>query len=143
MKYLKKISNGIIIIITGLMHTKYALTAFKQQFAGFSRTYFFKISKGTEELPATEGITNFETFATFWFFYFGIFLIPLGLLVHSVERKKGLLPYSFTISYLIVALIGSYMVPDSGMTFFILPHALFMLVKYAVKSRKKGINPAK
>ncbi len=138
MKILKYITNGVIILIIALMHTQYALSSggFGRQFLEFSKSFFYKISGGTKELPAVAGKTNFETFAAFWFFYFGILLIPIGLLVHSVERKKQVVPYSFTISYLIVVLIGCYMVPDSGMTFFMLPHAIYMLVRNYFKTRK-------
>jgi hypothetical protein len=136
MKTIKKITNGVILMIIGLLHTQYALTSFGKQFSEFSKSYFFKISKGTDELPAMIGKTNFETFAAFWFFYFGIIIIPIGLLVHSIEKNKGIIPYSFTISYLIVVMIGCYMVPNSGMTFFMLPHAIYMLVRNYLKARK-------
>jgi hypothetical protein len=59
-----------------------------------------------------------------------------GLLVHSIERNKGIVPYSFTISYLMVVLIGCYMVPSSGMTFFMLPHAVYMLIRNHLKAGK-------
>ena len=59
-----------------------------------------------------------------------------GIIVHSIEKNKGIIPYSFTISYLIVVMIGCYMVPNSGMTFFMLPHAIYMLVRNYLKARK-------
>jgi hypothetical protein len=138
MKLIRKITNGILLIIIGIMHTNLALSSggFGQQFREFSKTCFFKISPGADELPAMVGRTNFETHAAFWFFYFGILIIPLGLLVHSIEKNKRILPHSFTISYLIVVVIGCYMVPKSGMTFFMLPHAIYMLVSNYIKARK-------
>ncbi len=138
MKIINKITNGTILVIIGLLHTLYALSSFGKQFLEFSKSCFFKISNGTDELPALLGKTNFETFAAFWFFYFGIIIIPVGFLVHSIEKNKGILPYSFTISYLIVILIGCYMVPNSGMTFFMLPHAIYMLIRNYLKTRKVG-----
>ncbi|MCP4130855.1 MAG: hypothetical protein GY754_07720 [bacterium] len=139
-KMFNKITNGIVLIIIGIMHTNFALSpdAFGKQFREFSKTYFFKISKGAEVLPAMMSATDFETFAAFWFFYFGILIFPMALLVHSVEKDKKILPHSFTISYLIVVLIGAYMIPHSGMTFFMLPHALFMLVRNYFKARISG-----
>jgi hypothetical protein len=138
MKILKKITNGILLVIIGIMHTLFALSTdgFGNQFQEFSKTYFFEVSKGVNELPAVAGNTNFEIFAAFWFFYFGILIIPLGLLVHSMEKRYKILPHSFTISYLIVVLIGCYMVPESGMTYFMLPHAIYMLVSNYIKVRK-------
>jgi hypothetical protein len=138
MKLTKYITNGTILVIIGLLHTQCAVTSsgFGKQFQEFSRIYFFKISPGASEFPAIAGKTNFETHAAFWFFYFGILLIPIGLLVHSVEKDKKYLPYSFTISYFVVVLVGCYMVPNSGMTFFMLPHALYMLIGNHIKTRK-------
>ena len=89
-------------------------------------------------MPATIGNTNFESFAAFWFFYFGILLIPLGLLLHFVEKDKKILPLSFTISYLIVILIGCYMIPNSGMTVFMLPHALYLIIRNYIIARKRN-----
>lgn len=138
MKIANKITNGIILILIGILHTQLVVSSdgCGRQFLKFSESWFFKISGGMDELPAEVGITNFETFAVFWFFYFGILLIPLGLLVHSVEKERRILPHYFTISYLIVVIIGSYMVPDSGMTYFMLPHAVYMLIRNYFKSKK-------
>ncbi len=138
MKVIKRITNGILLVLIGLLHTNCALSpgGFGLQFREFSKSWFFKISEGAAELPAVTGKTDFETHAAFWFFYFGILIIPLGLLVHSIERDKKILPHSFTISYLIVVLVGCYMIPNSGMTFFMLPHAIYMLASNYIKSRK-------
>lgn len=143
MKIFKKITNGILLVIIGIMHTQLVVSSggCGKQFIKFSEAYFFKISSGLDQLPAVAGKTDFETFACFWFFYFGIFLIPLGLLVHSIEKSKKNLPHSFTISYLIFILIGCYMIPKSGMTFFMLPHALYMLVSNYFKAGKTETNP--
>jgi len=138
MKLINKISNGVVLIIIGIMHTQYGISSsgFPKQFKEFSEKWFFKISNGTSELPAEIGKTDFETFAAFWFFYFGILLFPLGLLIHYIEINKKILPHSFTISYLIVILIGCYMIPNSGMTIFMLPHAIYMLVRNYLKAKK-------
>jgi hypothetical protein len=138
MKILNKITNGILLIVIGILHSQLAFSpdGFGNQFLKFSKSYFFKISTGLDELPAEVGKTNFETFAAFWFFYFGIFLIPLGLLVHSIEKDKRLLPNYFTVSYLIFVLIGCYMVPNSGLTIIMLPHGIYMLVLNYLKAKK-------
>jgi hypothetical protein len=138
MKILRKITNGIILIIIGIMHTQFALSgdAFGKQFHEFSKSYFYKISEGTKELPIVACPKCFETHAAFWFFYFGILIMPLGFLVHSIEMRYKILPNSFTISYLVVVLIGCYMIPRSGMTFIMLPQAVFMLVRNFLKTRK-------
>jgi hypothetical protein len=135
---LDKITNGILLIIIGLLHTKLVVTAdgCGAQFSNFAKTNFFRICGGLNELPAAAGKTNFEAFAAFWFFYFGILIIPLGLLVHSIERKYKVLAHSFTISYLVVVVIGAYMIPASGMTYIMLPHAVYMLVSNYLKCRR-------
>jgi hypothetical protein len=138
MKIISKLTNGILLIIIGIMHTQFALSAdgFGKQFRGFSKKFFYKISLGADEFPGMADKKVFETHAAFWFFYFGILIIPIGLLVHSIEKSKKPLPNSFTISYLIVVLMGSYMIPSSGMTYFMLPHAIYMIVSNYIKHRK-------
>lgn len=136
--FLNKITNGVLLIIIGLLHTKLVVTAdgCGAQFSNFAKTNFFRICGGLNELPAAAGKTNFEAFAAFWFFYFGILIIPLGLLVHAIEKKYKVLPHTFTISYLVVVVIGAYMIPASGMTYIMLPHAVYMLTVNCLKSRK-------
>lgn len=138
MKILRKITNGVFLIFIGLLHTKLVLSpdGCGKQFQKMSETFFFKISNGPEDLPMVVGKINCETFAAFWFFYFGILLIPLGLLVHSMEKDGKTLPLYFTLVYLIVVLIGCYMIPNSGMTFIMLPHAIYMLVSNILRARK-------
>jgi hypothetical protein len=138
MKLRWKITNGMLLILIGLLHVQLALSpdGAGQQFQQMAETFFFKVSKGLDELPIVAGKTNSEIFAAFWFFYFGLLLIPLGLLVHSIEKEGRTLPHYFTIAYLIAVLIGCYMIPNSGMTFIMLPHAIYMLVGNCVKSRK-------
>lgn len=142
MKILKKITNGIIIVIFGIMHTQFAFSedGFAEQFTAFAKSFYFRVFNGANELQAATGLTTYETHAAFWFFYFGIILFPLGLLLHSVEKDKKIIPNGFIITYLIVILIGCYMIPTSGMTFFMLPHAFYMLVSNCLKMRKKSIN---
>ncbi len=137
MKIIKKITNGVLLIVIGLLHTQFVLSSggFGKQFSKFSDSLFFRISQGMDELPAAAGKTNFESFAAFWFFIFGVFLIPLGLLVHSIEKDKRILPHTFTISYFIAVLIGCYMIPNSGITIFMLPQAIYMLVRNYLKTK--------
>jgi hypothetical protein len=138
MKLAKKITNGMIIIFIGLLHTQCAVTSsgFGKQFLEFSKSYFFMISPGASEFPAEANKTDFETHAAFWFFYFGLLLIPLGILAHSIEKGGKTLPHAFTISYLILVMIGCYMVPNSGMSFFMLPHAIYMLLRNNLKAKR-------
>ncbi len=72
------------------------------------------------------GQMNYENFAAFWFFYFGLLLIPIGMLVDHVERISGHIPKKFVWAYLLVVLVGVFMIPLSGMTLLMLPHALYM-----------------
>ena len=141
MKILNKISNGILLIVIGIVHTQLVLSpdGCGNQFSEFAKTYFYKISDGMNELPAISGKTDFESFAAFWFFYFGILIIPLGFLVHSIEKEKRKLPLSFTISYLIVVVIGSYIIPNSGMALIMLPHAIYMLLIEPIRRMIKKI----
>jgi hypothetical protein len=137
MKLINKITNGMILILFGIMHTKLALSddGGGKQFQIFSKSYFFNIRGDMDGSPIMFGTTDVDTFAVFWFFYWGILVIPVGLLLHSIEKEKRILPHSFTISYLIVIIIGSYMVPQSGMTFFMLPHAIYMFTRNYLKAK--------
>lgn len=141
MKFLKKITNGVLLIVIGLFHTKLALSTegFGLKFMEFSQSNFHKIHRGLDELPFVHGkmsVSSLEAFSAFWFFYFGVLIIPLGLLVHSIEKSGRVLPHYFTISYLLLVLIGVYMIPNSGMTVIMLPHALYMLIINYVRARK-------
>jgi hypothetical protein len=142
MKFLKRalnqITNGILLILIGILHTRLVLSSdgCGKQFSGFAGSCFYKISGGLAELPASAGKTNFEALAAFWFFYFGLLLVPLGLLVHSIEKDKRLLPHYFTTTYLVFVLIGCYMIPNSGMTFIMLPQAVYMLISNYIKAKK-------
>lgn len=124
-----KIGQGKILVFFGIIHSLLGISpfAFGKQFASFADSFFFKISEGLLEFPLLKGVMNHENFAAFWFFYFGLLLIPLGLLVNHIEKTQGHIPRTFSWSYLIVVLIGVYMIPLSGMTFLMLPHALWML----------------
>lgn len=138
MKVFKRLTNGMVIILFSIMHTQLAFSndGFGMQFKNFAKSAFFNISKGMQELPAKAGETDFESASAFWFFYWGILVLPIGLLVHSIERKYKTIPHSFTLTYLCVIIIGCYMVPDSGMTYFMLPHAIIMVV-FNYRKRKK------
>lgn len=121
----------MILVFFGIIHPLLGISpfAFGKQFLGFAEKYFFKISEGLFEFPILNGQMNYENFAAFWFFYFGLLLIPIGILVNYVEKTNGQIPKNFILTYLSIVLIGVYMIPFSGMTIFMLPHAIYMLVK--------------
>lgn len=132
-----KLRHSTLFIIIGSMHSLLAVLpiAFGKQFNEFAQSAFFKVSDGLSEFPLLNGQMNYENFAAFWFFYYGLLLIPLGLLVRSLERSNIPLSPYFTICYTFIVLIGVYMIPFSGMTFIMLPHALFMLIQSLKQQR--------
>lgn len=134
-----KITNGKILIFFGIAHTLLGISpfAFGKQFAGFSDKLFFKISEGLFEFPLLNGQMNYENFSAFWFAYYGLLLIPLGILINYVEKISGQIPKNFIWTYLIIVLIGVFMIPFSGMTFLMLPHAIYMLIQR--KKQKKQL----
>jgi hypothetical protein len=91
-KIFRKVTNGIILIIIGLLHTQFALSpgGFGKQFSEFSKSKFFYLFHDLENSRHLAGKELFESFAAFWFFYFGIIIIPFGLLLHSFEKKKNI-----------------------------------------------------
>jgi hypothetical protein len=126
-----KVTNGKILIFFGIIHPLLGISpfAFGKQFMGFADKFFFKISEGLLEFPLLNGQINYANFAAFWFFYFGLLLIPIGVLVNYVEKTNGQIPKNFILTYLIVVLVGVFMIPFSGMTLFMFPHAIYMLVQ--------------
>lgn len=126
-----KFTNGKIIISIGIIHTILCVApfAYGKQFAVFANKWFFKISGGPLDSPALLGSLYYENFAAFWCFYFGLFLFPLGILLDFIESRQIKIPAKFIWSYLIVTVIGCYMIPFSGMTIFFLPHAIYLLLK--------------
>lgn len=130
-KQRNKITNGKILVFLGTIHTLLGISpfAFGEQFKGFASKYFFRISRGLSEFPLLNGQMNYENFASFWFFYYGLLLITLGITVDYIEKELRLIPINFIRVYLIVVLVGVYMIPFSGMTFLMLPHAVYMLIQ--------------
>lgn len=127
-----KLTNGKFLIYTGIAHILLGISpfAFGKQFLTFSEKYFFKISDGLSEFPLLSGEMNYENFSAFWFVYFGVLFIPLGYLLDYIETENKIIPKKFIWSYLIFNLIGSYMIPFSGMLLFTLPHSIYMLLKH-------------
>jgi hypothetical protein len=80
-----KITNGKIVILIGIIHTLFTLLPFVygKQFMNFAHQYFFKINNGFLE----SGQMDYETFAAFWCFFFGILLFPLGILLEYTQAK--------------------------------------------------------
>jgi len=126
-----KLSHGKIILIIGCMHAIMGISpaAFGDQYSVFANQFFFKVSEGLFEFPLLNGQMNYENFAAFWFVYFGVLLIPLGILADYIEKVQGGLPKSFIWSYIAVIAVGVFMIPFSGMTLIMLPHALYMAFK--------------
>ncbi len=121
----KKLTNGTIIIIIGVLHSVLTPVFYAKQFQGFAEQFFFKVNNGFMESQV-----NYETFAAFWCLFFGLMLLPLGVLLHTVEKRISIVPMPFILTYLIVVLIGVYMIPLGGITFLMLPHVVYMLLKY-------------
>ncbi len=132
-----KITNGKILIFFGIIHPLLAISpaAFGKQFYSFANKFFFKISDGLLEFPLLGGSMNYENFAAFWFFYCGLFFIPIGVLLNSIEKESKIIPKSFIWIYLAIVLLGVYMIPFSGMTIFMLPHALYLFFNKKLYSK--------
>jgi len=118
-----KITNGKVIILIGAIHTLLTPVVYFNQFEVFARRFFFSINGGF-----MEDAINYETFAAFWCLYFGLALFPLGVLLDSMERQKITIPKSFIRIYFGIILIGVYMIPFGGMTVFMLPHVIYMMI---------------
>ena len=107
--------NGKILIYTGVAHFLLGISpfAFGKQFYEFSKSAFYKISEGLLEFPLLNGVMNYENFAAFWFVYYGLLIIPIGILVNYIEKSTQKIPNNFIHSYLIITLITSVRYKDS------------------------------
>jgi hypothetical protein len=128
-----KITNGKIIVLIGIIHTSLTPFVYPEQFKKFAHQFFFKINNGF-----MESSVDYETFAAFWCLYFGLMLFPLGILLDSVEKKNMQIPMPFILTYFVIILIGIYMIPLGGMTVFMLPHVIYMLIKH-VKDKQVAV----
>jgi hypothetical protein len=140
-----KLTNGKTILYTGIAHFLLGISpfAFGKQFLVFAEKLFFKISEGLFEFPLLNGQMNYEHFAAFWFVYFGLLLIPIGFLVDFIEITTGNIPSKFIWSYLIIVLVGVYMIPFSGMTFLMLPHAIYMTIQKRNQIKPNALHDIK
>lgn len=127
-----RFSNGKTLIFLGIAHFLLGVSplAFGKQFKVFFGKLFFRISDGLLEFPLFNGQINYEYFAAFWFTYFGLLLIPFGMAIDQIEKTNNNIPQYLLYTYLVIVLIGVYMIPLSGMTFLMLPHAIYMLLNF-------------
>jgi len=131
-----KITNGKVITGIGIIHILLTPLGYLKQFSGFIHKGFFALSGGPLDSPATMGGLYYENFAAFWCLYFGILMLPLGILLDGIESRGITIPRQFTWAYFIVTIIGIYMIPLSGMTVFFLPHSVYMLLKTGGNNKK-------
>lgn len=126
-----KITNGKIIIGIAAIHTAITISpfAYQKQFENFAGSYFFNLKMWNPGFSFLNGQLNYENFAAFWCFYFGLLMFPLGILVEYIETKQIKIPKQFILSYFIFTVIGIYMIPVSGMTVFFLPHSVYMMIR--------------
>ncbi|MEW6664284.1 MAG: DUF6463 family protein [Thermodesulfobacteriota bacterium] len=123
--------HGRLLLITGILHLIVTLLPgiFGKQILDFASHGFFNINKGLLAFPLFGGTLDNESFSAFWFFYMVPIMLMLGHLIDNLEQINGFVPRQTAIHFLIVSLIGAYMVPISGMTFFLVPQAVYMLVR--------------
>lgn len=123
--------HGRLLMLTGIIHLVLVVMpgVYGEQFYLFSKQYFFYINKGLIDFPLFGGSINHEQFAAFWFFYGGVLTFMYGHLLDKFEKSNGHISREISRVFLFVALIGSYMIPMSGMTFVLLPQALYMCLR--------------
>jgi len=123
--------HGRLLLLTGVFHMFVILLPgiCGEQLLEFSNHGFFNISKGLAGFPFFGGSLNYENFAVFWFFYMGPLLLMYGHVIDTIERQNNAIPRQIAINFLIVSLIGAYMMPISGMTFLLIPQASYMLIR--------------
>ena len=117
-----------LLMITGLLHIALVIFpgVYGEQFMVFLGNYFFNINDGLLDFPILGGTLQHHEFAAFWFFYAGPLMFIYGQLLDEFEKKNGYIPKKIAISFIVVSLIGAYMIPMSGMTFLMIPLGIYM-----------------
>jgi len=117
--------SGILLIITGFLHTIVAL------FLGY-RDYIAMFRDGIFDSVGE----NSQRGLSFWFLICGIFIIFFGHTLHYyIKREQKPAPAFLGYYMLILSVLGCIMVPASGFWLFI-PQALIILFA----NYKKVIN---
>jgi len=131
MKIQPKRIHGRLLMITGIVHILLVVMpgVFGEQFYQFLKDFFFNINNGLLDFPLFGGIIKNQDFAAFWFFYAGPLMFMYGHLLDSYEKKNIQIEKSIPIVFIIVSLIGAYMIPLSGMTFLLLPQGIYMYIR--------------
>jgi len=83
------------------------------------------------ERPIHEGLLDIQAEAAIWFFIGGVALFVLGHLVHAFEVQVGRLPRFLGWELLGISLAFWWMIPISGFPVFLLPQAVFMILRQA------------
>ena len=108
--------SGIFLIVTGIIHTIFAIALGKEA--------FMKI--------INEGLYNFTAMdcmreLAIWFFVCGIIIILLGQVLHYyIKKEQKPAPQSFGYSLLVFTIFGCIVEPGSGFWLF-LPQALIII----------------
>jgi len=127
--------HGRLLMATGVVHVLLAATpgVFGEQLLAFARRGFFNVSQGLAEFPLLGGAFDYEAFAAVWFFYAGPIMFLYGAALDEVERLQGYVSRRNAGYFIAVSAMGACMVPLSGMTFLLLPQAVYMY-RRAVRS---------
>ena len=142
MKIQPKRIHGRLLMITGIVHVLLVVMpgVFGEQFYQFAKDLFFNINSGLLDFPLFGGNINNQDFAAFWFFYAGPLMFMYGHLLDSYEKKDGHIEKSISIIFIVISLIGSYMIPLSGMTFLLLPQGIYMYIRSSKLTKTANNN---
>ncbi|MEJ8548667.1 DUF6463 family protein [Brevibacillus borstelensis] len=96
---------GLMLMLTGLLHTVYGLIAYMKQLQPIV----------AEGLWNTVADGQWDRATAFWFLIFGFMLIVLGYTVDWLMKKKGIAPpVSLGWMLFTICLIGVIVMPSSG-----------------------------
>ncbi len=133
-----KPQHGIILIITGMIHTFVGVTLFWEKWCEFPTKFFFNIAPHELKFdrPLIQNFLDLSAEATLWFFISGIVLMILGQIVHGIEVQTRRIPSYLGWELLAFGLVFSWMIPISGFSIFLVPQAIYMIIRQRTKGNQ-------
>ncbi len=105
-----KVWIGRSVIVIGMVHSVFGFIAFRDILVELGKELL---------LNSVDGQPDRE--AAFWFLFTGFALLIMGGLIHWVEQRQLTLPLFLKWSFLVITLLGCFIMPKSGFWLLFVP----------------------